>query len=223
MSKYMKLSARALWACSIFVALSGSLAVRADAIDDTRPPTIYNPGDIYAVTTEPSGTTVSYSVYTYDDIDPSPVVICDHPSGSLFPMGSTPVSCFAQDASGNMSGSVFFNVIVQPPLQLTAQPVTTTVNARSGHAQVSVAIACNRGVSYTLGFTLKQGPPAVAAEAGGNAVRYCTDAEYLTFDLVSTKDAAFRPGPARIDVYISGCSNGCVERLSTINVTLRSA
>jgi len=42
-----------------------------------------------------------------DNIDPNPKVKCTPPSGSLFPLGQTPVTCTATDASGNASQGTF--------------------------------------------------------------------------------------------------------------------
>ncbi|MSR64083.1 MAG: HYR domain-containing protein [Planctomycetes bacterium] len=45
-----------------------------------------------------------------------PAVLCIPPSGSLFPMGMTIVTCTATDASGNQSQCTF-PVIVRPTIR----------------------------------------------------------------------------------------------------------
>lgn len=42
-----------------------------------------------------------------DNCDPSPVVVCDPPSGSVFPVGATTVTCAATDECGNVAESSF--------------------------------------------------------------------------------------------------------------------
>ena len=49
-----------------------------------------------------SGARVNYTVTATDNVDPNPKVKCTPPSGSLFPLGKTPVNCTATDASGNI-------------------------------------------------------------------------------------------------------------------------
>ena len=52
-----------------------------------------------------------------DDCDPSPLVVCDPPSGSTFPAGTTPVICTATDDCDN-SGQCTFNVTIRIPADL---------------------------------------------------------------------------------------------------------
>ncbi|MBI3910620.1 MAG: HYR domain-containing protein [Armatimonadetes bacterium] len=76
---------------------------------DTTPPTIICPADI-VVPTDPGqcSAVVNYPPPTVTDIcDPSPTVVCDPPSGSAFPVGTTTVTCTATDASGNTSQCSF--------------------------------------------------------------------------------------------------------------------
>ncbi len=74
------------------------------------------PLSVLAPKSEPHGTFVSFSVTAEDDCDPSPSVVCVPPSGSLFPWGTTTVTCTAMDASGN-SSMCAFTVTVQPSVR----------------------------------------------------------------------------------------------------------
>jgi hypothetical protein len=49
------------------------------------------------------GEFVTFAIAATDDVDPVPDVVCEPPSGSFFPRGTTLVSCTATDASGNQS------------------------------------------------------------------------------------------------------------------------
>jgi len=57
--------------------------------------------------TNGAGEVVVFTVTASDDRDPSPSVVCTPPSGSVFPFGSTVVTCTATDASGNESTCQF--------------------------------------------------------------------------------------------------------------------
>ena len=65
-----------------------------------------------AIATSKSGARVSYTVTATDNVDPNPTVKCTPPSGSLFPLGQTPVNCTATDASGNKSTGTFIVKVI---------------------------------------------------------------------------------------------------------------
>ena len=77
---------------------------------DTTPPIVYCPGPItrYVCT---SSDRVYYYVYAYDACSGYRPVTCTPASGSVFPLGTTIVSCTATDACGNV-GSCSFPVTV---------------------------------------------------------------------------------------------------------------
>jgi hypothetical protein len=60
--------------------------------------------------TSPSGAAVTFSLRVTDNVGVTSVS-CDPESGSVFPVGSTPVTCTARDAAGN-SASISFSVSV---------------------------------------------------------------------------------------------------------------
>ncbi|HYQ14904.1 MAG TPA: HYR domain-containing protein, partial [Polyangiaceae bacterium] len=62
--------------------------------------------------TGPSGAVVTYVVTANDDQDGALAVSCTPPSGSVFAVGSTTVSCTATDAGGNAT-VITFSVIVK--------------------------------------------------------------------------------------------------------------
>ena len=53
------------------------------------------------------GEVVTFTVTATDDFDPSPDVVCVPPSGSVFPRGTTIVTCTATDGAGNEATSEF--------------------------------------------------------------------------------------------------------------------
>ncbi|MFG6494570.1 HYR domain-containing protein [Fictibacillus sp. UD] len=77
-------------------------------VNDTEPPTITCPDDI-TVTNDPGecGAVVNYGNPNVIDNCPGYTISCTTPSGSFFPVGTTPVTCTATDASGNLSTCSF--------------------------------------------------------------------------------------------------------------------
>jgi hypothetical protein len=87
-------------------------------IQDTTPPVISNmPGNITVTATGPSGAVVTWpSPTAFDIVDLNVPVTCVPPSGSVFSVGTTTVTCSASDVRGNTSQESFtVTVNEQPP------------------------------------------------------------------------------------------------------------
>lgn len=81
-------------------------------VDATAPDIDFH-ADVNAESTSGSGATVTYtSPATTDNVDAPGVATCTPASGSLFPIGSTVVTCNATDVAGNSATPTTFNVIV---------------------------------------------------------------------------------------------------------------
>ncbi len=96
------------------------------SVVDTQSPMIVCPDDVTVECATPAGTPVSFSVSASDLCDPDPIVVCDPPSGSVFPPGSTVVACMAMDESGNTRTCEFtVNVVdtTPPTISCPAGPV----------------------------------------------------------------------------------------------------
>jgi hypothetical protein len=78
-------------------------------VQDTTPPVISNmPANITVQATGPNGAIVSWTSPTaLDIVDGAVPVFCVPPSGSLFPVGTTTVTCTATDAHHNSSARTF--------------------------------------------------------------------------------------------------------------------
>jgi probable HAF family extracellular repeat protein len=87
---------------------------------DITPPTLLLPTTIVVDGTSPAGATVTYTVSATDNVDPNPVVICSPPSGSVFPLQESIVSCTATDAAGNSVTGTFQVVVLDARQQLQA-------------------------------------------------------------------------------------------------------
>jgi len=74
---------------------------------DTTPPRIRVPKHVQARAGDNSGAAVHYRVHARDDSGEEVTVVCVPPSGSLFPIGVTRVTCTATDPSGNSAQASF--------------------------------------------------------------------------------------------------------------------
>lgn len=87
---------------------------------DTTPPTLTLPGDLTVNAEGPDGATVTFDAPAQDDVDPSPDVACNPMSESLFPIGTTTVSCTATDDAGNQAEGSFEVTVVGAKQQIEA-------------------------------------------------------------------------------------------------------
>lgn len=135
---------------------------------DTTPPIIQCPGNIVAGTDlGQCSAVVGFSVSSTDDSG-SVTIVCDPPSGSAFPKGSTTVNCSATDAAGNIA-TCSFTVTVQdlePPTIICPAdiavgcsiellvPVSFTVSATDNcDAQPTVICHPPSGTGFSVGVT----------------------------------------------------------------------
>lgn len=68
----------------------------------------FEANNIVLPATDPFGTIVNYEIIATDNLDPNPVVVCDPPDGTLFPMApAVTVNCTTTDTSGNITPGSF--------------------------------------------------------------------------------------------------------------------
>ena len=128
-------------------------------VTDPFPPVLTVPNEIRADATTSAGAIVTFSASAIDNADPAPSVLCNPASGSLFPVGTTAVSCTATDASQN-SVTRMFNVIVAPPaIAATTTSITISPSAPTFGQTVTVNIAVASGTGIPTGtVNLYEGP-----------------------------------------------------------------
>lgn len=124
-------------------------------LDDTPPVLVGCPSDV-TVPADAGGCTGAVVTYTAptatDACDATPSVVCVPPSGSVFPVGTTTVTCTATDACGNES-TCAFDVTVTPTNSVTVDVELVGVNAPVSRCIRFVADACTAMADVTVNFT----------------------------------------------------------------------
>ncbi|NNJ12793.1 HYR domain-containing protein [Chloroflexales bacterium ZM16-3] len=159
------------------------VTVTAPILDLTAPVLSGVPADITAEALSPDGVGVDYALPSAsDDSDPSPAVSCAPVSTTIFPLGTSAVTCTATDAAGN-SASASFMVTVEdttPPTLInlpqdmtiaTSDPARAVViyslPAASDMVDAAPSVACTpaSGSLFALGTTKVA---CTAIDAAGN-------------------------------------------------------
>jgi hypothetical protein len=129
--------------------------------EDKEPPTLECPRDIRAWTCSQEGLAVDYVVSAADDCDSSPTVICNPPSGTLFPVGTTPVVCTAKDDCGRESRCEFKVEVTQdtePPRMVCPTDIRIE-ECREQVVQYTVTATDNADPSPSVVCTPPSGSP----------------------------------------------------------------
>ena len=95
------------------VTLTANTTVAVSSGDVTAP-ILSLPGNMVVTATSLLGAIVRFNVSATDNVDPSPTVRCTPPSGSIFRIGITTVTCTATDAAGNVRSGSFLVTVVRP-------------------------------------------------------------------------------------------------------------
>ena len=128
---------------------SFNVTVEYTFVDITEPGLVV-PSDISLSTTNPSGTIVTYSGVTASDngaVTSGPT--CTPASGTMFPIGTTTVTCMASDAAGNNGAGSFSVTITQTIIDNTA-PVITIPDNISQSTTVSTGKIVNYGAATAI-------------------------------------------------------------------------
>ena len=121
---------------------------------DTTAPSLTLPADRTLQATSTKGATVTYSASATDFVDGPVAPNCAPASGTVFPVGSTTVTCTARDARGNQrSGSFTVTVTPFPQPDLVVSSVTGTSFriTNRGNAAAGVFVVTVQGVgTFTI-------------------------------------------------------------------------
>src|SRR5574340_926154 len=179
---------------------------------DTTPPVVTPPQNQLSAATDSSGAVVFYPTATAtDNVGVVGQVICTPPSGSLFPVGVTTVTCSAHDAAGNI-GSATFTVTVQdttPPTITVPSPITAEATSQNG-ATVTYSVSATDLVSGTVPVT-------------------CTPASGTLFGLgitnvsCSTTDGKGNTGSASFTIKVQDTTPPTITAPASISTTATGA
>lgn len=102
-------------------------------VTDQTAPVIDGGTNVEVTAIDPSGANVEFGVpNAWDNVDGQIAISCDAASGAFFPVGTTIVTCWAQDGAGNAATPVSFSVTVyapaptEPPTEEPTQAATET-------------------------------------------------------------------------------------------------
>jgi len=197
---------------------------------DTTPPAFQSvPADRTAEATGPDGATQTYSASAHDLVSGDVTVAFVPPSGSVFPLGTTPVAATAEDAAGNVASRGFqITVLDQTPPALTL-PANLAVEATgptgavatfvaSAHDLVSgnvpVTTSPASGSVFALGRTVVT---VTAADAWGNAatgqftVTVADATAPVIESLTATPDSLWPPNHKLVAVRILAVARDTVD------------
>jgi hypothetical protein len=129
-------------------------------VTETEPPQITCPADVFATALPgEGGAVVEFDMPTATDNCSEVALSCDPPSGSMFPVGTTVVTCTARDVAGNTS-TCAFNVTVeevQPDAHDLAvvrirAPKTVVLNALRPAVTKRVVVTIQNRSAHTEAF-----------------------------------------------------------------------
>jgi HYR domain len=151
-------------------ASSGSFSV---TVRDSTRPTLASHPDVIRAQQSPQGAVVDYALpVARDAADPSPVVECNPPPGSLFPIGETEVTCTATDAADLVSAPVRFKVVVQQGAIPTKPGIAASVPKLTNRTQATFELTIAAGVSAECSLDGPPGPGSFAPCSAGTARTY---------------------------------------------------
>lgn len=160
---------------------------------DTTPPAFGAAPDIQVSTPDTAGRTATFTVTATDLVDGAVTVTCAPASGSNFPIGTTEVTCSAEDAAGNPSSVTFdVEVLLGPDV---VDPIVT--------APADMSIQTNDAAGATATFTA-----TATDDRDGTLTPTCTPASGSLFALGDTEvtcevtDAAGNTGSATFTVSV---------------------
>ena len=147
------------------------------ALPIEQPPLLNVPEVVLAEAVSPAGAIVAFQVFGLSFVDPAPVITCSHASGSLFPLGTTTVSCTATDSFASTTLQFFVvvadmkaPVLTVPASFITDNPVVTFTATASDDIDGPLTPEC----SPPSGSTFAEGVTEVVCTATDNSLNSVT-------------------------------------------------
>ncbi|MCG9967463.1 cadherin-like beta sandwich domain-containing protein [Pelotomaculum terephthalicicum JT] len=120
-------------------------------VQDTTPPTFASMDDIEVDATGPDGSAVNFTATATDLVDGPVAASYSRAPGSVFPVGTTPVTCMAEDSSGNAAIKTFkVTVKGQTVENAVISPVSADFDKNpANQADVETTITWNDAAAVT--------------------------------------------------------------------------
>jgi hypothetical protein len=185
-------------------------------VSDTTPPSLSLPADQLIEATGPGGAAVSFSVTASDIVSGSITPVCSATTGSLFPLGTTTVTCTATDAALNVATGSFSIQVVDTTAPVLTLPASITAEATSSSgASAGFSATATDVVSGSIspvcspvsGSTFALGTTTVSCTATDGAGNSATGS--FTVTVVDTTGPAITV-PADITAEATGPSGALV-------------
>lgn len=164
-------------------------------ITDTNPPSLTAcPASFSLLATGPSGAVATYTDPTATDCHPAnPVVTCNPPSGSTFPVATTTVTCSAMDTAGNSTNCSFTITVTNAPVA----GLQGLINAANPGDTIVVAPGTYAGVTINKNLTLD-------CSGGGVVVTGASPALTVTMGIVNIVGGAYTTATDDPTVLVTG-------------------
>jgi uncharacterized repeat protein (TIGR01451 family) len=189
-------------------------------IQDTEAPTITCPADVtrFENPGNSGGAHVTYPDPVAVDNSGSVTITSDHPSGSLFPVGTTTVTETATDAAGH-TASCTFNVTVTPSNCTLACPadVTQAVAAGETSAIVNYPDANTTGTCGTITYSQASGTSFPLGTTTVTAT--AENGQSCSFNVTVTGDTTAPVITCPTDITVSAAANACTASVSITPAT----
>jgi hypothetical protein len=211
----MKSASRSVLVTVVAVIASVALGCTPPAGGDTTKPVLDVPDSIALEASSPGGAAVTFAATATDNVSGSVPVTCIPPSGSLFPVGVTTVSCEASDLAGNTAtGSFTVTVTDTTPPQLFLPASLTAVNP--GPSGVNVSYTANAVDNVSGAVPIHCAPPSGSLFSIGSTTVNCSASDALgntatgTFTVTVLDTTAPVLSLANVDAEATGPSGATV-------------
>ena len=165
--------------------LTSECGFQVTVIEGT-PPVVSCPAPIEVECKNGAGANVQFNATATDDTDPAPIVLCNPPSGSFFPVGSTKVTCTAKDSAGNVGTcTTEVRVLDRTPPEITCPPDISALCSSPEGRTVSFVVEADDGCDPSP--TLVCNPPSGSTFPEGITPVICT----ATDDSGNTRTCSF--------------------------------
>ena len=186
---------------------TGSFAV---TVQDKTPPVLTLPANMTVDATGSTGAVVAFTASALDAVDGSVSVACAPASGSIFPLGTTTVSCSATDKAGNAATGTFTVIVQDKTPPVVTVPADITLDATGpGGAAVTFNVSALDAVDGAIVPTCS--PASGSTFAVGSTVVSC-----------SATDKAGNAGSASFKVTVSDRSPPTLNLPSAMTVNSTS-